>query len=261
MKARELILYLSCKYDGDWQKLYSAIKYREKVDPDEVDAFAEKFAFPYVTVIDEDYPPCLKDCFQPPFILFYKGNLKLIKNWRKCITIVGSRDAKPYGIQKCQEIAADVAKEGYVVVSGLARGIDTAAMKGAVDLGKAVGVLGTGLGTSYPSENASLQEAVGQKGLLITEYPQWVGVKRENFPCRNRILACLSCLTLLGGSGKSSGTLITAGYAVDQGREVACLPYRADEGSSNNLLIQTGAALVQNATDVLDLIRPIRPEK
>ncbi len=257
MKANELLLYLSCKYDGDWHKLYQAIKVREGVRPDDVVDFAKKFTTPYVTIVDEDYPSILKECRQPPFVLFYRGNIKLIKDWRNCITVVGSRDAKAYGIEKCREISKDVAKEGYTIVSGLAKGIDTAAIQGALPLGKAVGVLGTGLGIAYPNENRDLQEMVAKKGLVITEYPDGVGVKRENFPCRNRILASLSCLTLLGGSAVHSGTLITAGLATDMGREVACLPYRADEGNSNNLLIQTGAALVQNAEDVLNLIRPV----
>ena len=258
MKASELLLYLSCKYGGDWHKLYQAIKIRENVIPEMVRKFAEQYATPYVTIVDDDYPSILKECRQPPFVLFYRGNIELLKDWRNCITIVGSRNAKTYGMDKCREISRDIAKEGYTIVSGLARGIDTAAMRGAVELGKAVGVLGTGLDTAYPSENRELQELVAQKGLLISEFPNGIGVRKENFPCRNRILACLSCLTLLGGSAEHSGTLITAGLAADMGREVACLPYRADEGSSNNLLIQTGAALVQNAKDVLNLIRPTR---
>ncbi len=258
MKANELLLYLSYKYDGDWHKLYQAIRVRESVIPQLVEDFAKNFTTQYVTIVDEDYPSILKECHQPPFVLFYRGNIKLIKEWRNCITIVGSRDAKPYGVDKCREISGGIAKEGYTIVSGLARGIDTAAIRGALPFGKAVGVLGTGLDTAYPNENRELQELVAQKGLIITEFPNGVGVRKENFPCRNRILASLSCLTLLGGSAKHSGTLITAGIAVDMGREVACLPYRADEGSSNNLLIQTGAALVQNAEDVLNLIRPAK---
>ena len=255
MKANELLLYLSCKYGGDWHKLYQAIKIRESVIPQLVAEFAKQYPTPYVTIVDEDYPAVLKEGHQPPFVLFYRGNIDLIKDWRNCITIVGSRDAKPYGMDKCREISGDIAREGYTIVSGLARGIDTAAIQGALPFGKAVGVLGTGLDTAYPSENRDLQELVAQKGLVITEFPNGIGVRKENFPCRNRILASLSCLTLLGGSAKHSGTLITAGLAADMGREVACLPYRADEGSSNNLLIQTGAALVQNADDVLNLIR------
>lgn len=254
MKANELLLYLSCKYGGDWHKMFQAIKARENVVPELVEGFAANYSTPYITIVDPDYPSILKECNQPPFVLFYRGKIDLIKDWRKCITIVGSRDAKTYGMNKCLEIAQDIAKEGYTVVSGLAKGIDTAAIRGALEAGKAVGVLGTGLDTAYPSENRELQELVAQKGLLLTEYPNGVGVKKENFPCRNRILASLSCLTLLGGSAKQSGTLITAGLAADMGREVACLPYRADEGSSNNLLIQTGAALVQNAQDVLNLV-------
>ena len=257
MKAKELLLYLVCKHNGDWVRVYNAIRSKEKVNPDEVVEFASNFKEKFITVVDESYPEPLRNCCKPPFLLFYKGNINLISSFKKCVTVVGSRDASAYGLSKTSEISTGLAEKGYTIISGMAKGIDSAAIKAAVGLGKAVGVLGTGLGVAYPSENRDLQDEVGQKGLLLAEYPSWVGVSKQNFPNRNRILASLSCLTLVGGSAPSSGTLITAGMAVDMGREVACLPYRADEGSANNLLIQTGAALVQNTKDVLNLIGPI----
>ena len=134
-------------------------------------------------------------------------------------------------------------------------------MAGGIEFNKSVGVLGNGLGYHYPAENHDLQESVGERGLLLSEYPDSVKPAKNHFPDRNRILAGLSCLTILGGSKPRSGTLITAGIALESGREVACLPYRADEGSANNLLIQTGAALVQNAKDVLDLLADFKTQK
>ncbi len=254
MNARHLLLYLATKHQGDWSAMMRAIKNKEPVSPLEVEANAERNQRSYMTLLDADFPVGLKNLTQPPFVLFYKGNIDLIKDYKKCITIVGSRDSSAYGMKKTHEIAEGLAKEGFTIVSGLAKGIDASAMKGAVDFNKAVGVLGNGLGYHYPAENYDLQEIVGEKGLLLSEYPDFVKPAKHHFPDRNRILAGLSCLTILGGSKPKSGTLITAGVALDSGRDVACLPYRADEDSANNLLIQTGAALVQNTKDVLDLL-------
>ncbi len=261
MNARHLLLYLANKYEGNWEAMMQAIKRKEPVSPAQVEENAQKNVRPYMTLLDVDYPLGLKNLAQPPFVLFYKGNIDLIKEYNRCVTIVGSREANAYGTSKTREIASDLAKEGYTIVSGLAKGIDAAAMAGGLDFNKSVGVLGNGLGYYYPAENHDLQESVGEKGLLLSEYPDFVKPAKSHFPDRNRILAGLSCLTILGGSKPRSGTLITAGIALESGREVACLPYRADEGSANNLLIQTGAALVQNAKDVLDLLCDSKPQK
>ncbi len=261
MNARHLLLYLAYKYEGDWEAMMQAIKRKEPVSHDQVEENAQKNARSYMTLLDVDYPVGLKNLSRPPFVLFYKGNIDLIKEYSRCVTIVGSREANAYGTKKTREISSDLAKEGYTIVSGLAKGIDTAAMAGGIEFNKSVGVLGNGLGYHYPAENHDLQESVGERGLLLSEYPDSVKPAKNQFPDRNRILAGLSCLTILGGSKPRSGTLITAGIALESGREVACLPYRADEGSANNLLIQTGAALVQNAKDVLDLLADFKTQK
>ncbi len=261
MTARMLLLYLSHKYKGDWMAMMKAIKAKEPVNCKEVEEFGQVQKRPFITLMDPEYPDALKNIDQPPFVLYYQGDFGLVSDFRKCVTLVGSREATSYGAKRSREIAEGLAKEGFTIVSGLAKGIDGAAMSGAVESGKAVGVLGNGLDYHYPSENAALQDRVAEKGLLLSEYPDGVRPSQRNFPNRNRILAGLSYLTLLGGSKPHSGTLITAGYALDDGREVACLPYRADEDSGNNLLIRTGACLVQNVQDVLELFPGRAKEK
>ena len=115
-------------------------------------------------------------------------------------------------------------------------------------------MLGNGIDVNYPEENAALQEEIGRTGLLISEYPEGVGPEASHFPCRNRILACLSKLTLVAEAHEKSGTLITAAYALNLNRELACFPFRADEGSAGNMLIKDGALLVENASEVLEAI-------
>lgn len=261
MKARDLLLYISNKQNGDWNATLKAIKAKEFVSPQDVSDYVRALKRPCITILDPDYPEPLKHISQPPFVLYYKGNRNLINDMNRSVTLVGSRDSTPYGLKRSREIAEGLAKEGITVISGLARGIDAAAIRGAVGYGKAVGVLGNGLDFHYPSENRELQDEVAEKGLLLSEYPDGVKPEKHHFPDRNRILAGLSCLTLLGGSKSHSGTLITAGFALDYGRDVACLPYRADEDSGNNLLIQTGACLVQNTEDVLNLLPGFRQKK
>ena len=261
MTARELLLYISHRHGGEWTAMMRAIKAKETVSSQEVTDFASTHKRNYITLLDPEYPESLKEIVQPPLVLYYKGNLDLIRDMNRSVTLVGSRDCTSYGLARSREIAEGLAQKGVTVVSGLAKGIDAAAIKGAVGRGKAVGVLGNGLDYYYPAENRLLQEEVAEKGLLLSEYPDGVKPEKRHFPDRNRILAGLSCLTLLGGSKSHSGTLITAGFALDFGRDVACLPYRADEDSGNNLLIQTGACLVQNTEDVLDLMPAFKQKK
>lgn len=254
MTSDDAILYVSAKNGGDWSGTLTDIKKKVHASEEEVMAMKARIHSHYVTIIDPDYPKVLHDCPQPPFVLYYEGNLDLIKDYRNCFTFVGSRDCTPYGAEMTRKIAEELALRGHAIVSGLARGIDTAAALAAVDHGKAVAIVGNGLGHCYPAENESLQRKIAEQGLLLSEYPDWVKSEPKHFPERNRLLAWLSAATILGGATPHSGTLITAAYALEAGREVGCLPYRADEGSANNLLIQTGAALIENADNVEELI-------
>lgn len=251
MEPRETLLYLSLKYQGDVLKMIDAIHTREDFDNDEAEAEIAKIHCPYVTVLDPEYPQALIETHCYPLVLFYRGNLSLVNDHMKCVTIVGSRACTEYGKEATTNIASEIARRGYTVVSGLARGIDTAANRGALPYGKSVAVLGNGIDYYYPSENSALQRDIGTMGLLLSEYPPTLAPSPESFPRRNRILAGLSGATILGGASGHSGTLITAAYALNYNRDLGCIPYRiGEEDSAGNAWIKTGASLIENADDV-----------
>ncbi len=154
-----------------------------------------------------------------------------------------------------EKISNELAMKNYTIVSGMAKGIDGVATRAALNAGgKAVGVLGSGIDMCYPMENEDIYENLKRGGLLISEYPPGIKPSKENFPFRNRIIAALSKLTIVGEANKKSGTLITVGYALEGGKEVACIPFRADEDSACNSLIRDGAALITSTEDVLNLL-------
>lgn len=254
IKAKELLAYLSLIHKGDWNLMYDDIRRKRRFDTKEAVSIVEKCGCKYVTLVDDDYPTILKECIKPPLVLWYRGNLELLSRFDRNVTIVGSRKCSDYGEQMTKKVASELAERGIGIVSGLARGIDTAALSEANRFGKAIAVLGNGIDVNYPEENAALQEEIGRTGLLISEYPEGVGPEASHFPCRNRILACLSKLTLVAEAYEKSGTLITAAYALNLNRELACFPFRADEGSAGNMLIKDGALLVESASEVLEAI-------
>jgi len=207
-----------------------------------------------ITIKDKDYPNLLKKIKNPPQILYYKGKILSEENR---FAVIGTRKCSIYGKQAVLEIAADLAEEGLVIVSGLAPGIDTFAHKAAVERKKrTIAVLGTGLDEKsiYPKENISLaRKIVELGGLLISEYPPGTPGSRFTFPQRNRIISGL-CLGLLVIEAKEkSGSLITANYAFSQKRKVFALPgsIYSPNSRGTHLLIKKGAKLIDNANDIL----------
>ena len=261
MEARDIIIFLCCKYKGQWKDVLDALRAREDINPSEVERVVKGLRCNVVTIMDEDYPEILRHVIQPPFALFYRGDLRLISNHKRCITIVGSREPTDYARTYSETIASDCARNGATIVSGLARGIDTAAAVGALPYGKAVAILGNGFNHYYPPENSHLQREIASKGLLLSEYPPFVGPSSEHFPCRNRLLAALSGVTFVGEAGPRSGTLITAGFALGFNRDLAALPFRAGEGKLNNELIKDGATPVETGDDLLFLAGISGPSK
>jgi DNA processing protein len=241
MTGREILVYLAIKHQGEWDQIVAAIRNREFFDSKEAEAVVASVKSKVVTIVDPDYPQALKEGPKPPFVLFYYGNLSLVDDKRQCITYVGSRKASSYGLKMAEKLCGQFARDGFSVVSGLARGIDTAAAKAAIDLGKAVAVIGNGVDFCYPPENAQLQKEIAEKGLLISEYPGESAPNPEHFPARNRLIAAFSQCTVVGEAGNRSGTLITVGHALGIGRDVCCVPYPADEESACNALIKEGA--------------------
>ena len=201
----------------------------------------EKRHISFITCDDAEYPS-LDGLYEPPPVLYYKGDISLLKS--NCVTIVGSRRATRYGIEAAQYFAEGLAKKGVTIVSGLARGIDTAAHKAALDCGgKTIAVTACGLDTVYPAENADLMDEIAAKGLVITEYPPGTPPLSFRFPERNRIMAAISTGVLVTEASKGSGALITADCAVELGRELWITPgsifSRMSEGS-NELLKECG---------------------
>jgi DNA processing protein len=201
---------------------------------------------------DPNYPSRLREIYDYPPVLYVRGSLPAEDE--PCLAIVGTRRPTVYGRQVTEEIAADLAGSGIMIISGLARGIDSVAHRAALDAGgKTVAVFGSGLDIVYPGENAKLAQAIIEHGALVSEYPLGVKPKAENFPLRNRIMSGLSLGVLVVEAGERSGALITAQQAVEQNREVFAIPgsILSPASQGTNRLIQEGAKLVRNYTDIL----------
>lgn len=206
-----------------------------------------------VTIEDEEYPPLLKNLHHPPYVLYMLGE-KMKWNELLTVAVVGTRKCSRYGKRATETIASALAESGAVVVSGMARGIDSAAARAALKSGgKTVAVLGSGLDVIYPAENKDLYKEISQNGVVITEYPPGTRPLRENFPRRNRIMAGLSYGVLVSQAPEKSGALITAAYAIENGRDVFAIPSDIFEigFEGSNELIRQGAKLVTCAEDII----------
>ncbi len=220
----------------------------------ELDRALQNPGISIVTLHDPDYPPLLRQIPDPPPFLYSHGSLGSVE---KCVAVVGSRNATEYGLSTTQEICRELAAAGVVVVSGMARGIDTAAHLGALaGGGRTVAVLGCGLDTVYPPENKSLFHRIAENGAIISEFPLAEPPIPSNFPVRNRIISGMSRATVVVEASKKSGSLITAGLALEQGREVFAVPgsVHSFRSSGTHGLLKQGAALAENAGDILDFL-------
>jgi len=206
---------------------------------------------------DPLYPPYLKEIYDPPAVLFAKGRLDLLG--RTSLGIVGTRRPTPYGLAATERLGSELAASGLVIVSGLARGIDTGAHRAALSVnGDTVAVFGSGIDHIYPAENRRLADDIATKGLLLSEYPMGAPGHPQNFPQRNRIISGLSVGVLVVEGAQYSGSAITAQLALEQGREVFAVPGNITSKLSwaPNILIKQGAKLVQSAEDVLAELSP-----
>ena len=205
---------------------------------------------------DPDYPPLLAELDDAPPALIVRGDLTLAAG--AAIAMVGARNASAAACRFARGLAADLGSAGSVIVSGLARGVDTAAHQGALGTGT-IAVIASGIDIAFPPENRALQEEVATRGLLVTEQPPGAEPLARHFPSRNRIIAGLSLGVVVIEAAPRSGSLITARLAVEAGREVMAVPGSPLDPRAQgcNLLIREGATLVQNAADVLEQIRPI----
>ncbi|SDY72616.1 DNA processing protein [Evansella caseinilytica] len=208
----------------------------------------------YVTIFDEGYPHYLKQIYDPPWILYYKGDSRLFIQTHY-LSVVGTRHPSIYIGEELQKILPPLIKKNIVIVSGLALGIDRLAHEITIASGgKTIAVLGCGLDYIYPKANSGLFRQIAHDHLLVTEYPPYTAPQKWQFPERNRIISGLSQGTFVVEANEKSGSLITSDLALQQGRDVFALPGRISNPASGgtNRLIQEGAKLVLHANDILD---------
>lgn len=242
----------------DRRTMDSLLETRRRVDLEVELARLDKLGIAVLTWDDDDYPPLLKQLRaidQAPPVLYLRGSLSETDEWS--LAIVGTRTASPYGLQITYQLARDLSANGLTIVSGLALGVDAEAHQAALDLGRrTIAVLPCGLHTIYPPKHRLLASKIVQHGALMTIFPLGTRPEAKNFAPRNRVLSGLARGVLVTEAGQKSGALLTAGYALEQGRDVFAVPgnITAQGSAGVNRLIQDGAHPVLSAQDVLSVL-------
>jgi DNA processing protein len=234
----------------------SALARHLRRQAEEVLSSARRLGIDAVAWGDPAYPALLAPIPDAPLVLWLKGNASVLA--QPSVAIVGSRAATPYGLEAASRLAGDLAAAGALVVSGLARGVDSAAHRGALQAGgQTAAVLGSGVDVVYPPEHQTLAETIVGRGVLVSELPPGTPPRAFHFPARNRIISGLSLAVVVVEAAEKSGSLITAGCALDQGRAVLAVPGNILSGRHRgcHALIRDGAAVVESAEDVLAELR------
>lgn len=241
-------------------KVAKIVAQRSALEADSEEAKANAFGARLVTPADTDYPRRLLEIHDPPLALYVQGTLEGRDG--SGVALVGSRRTTHYGLETAERLALQLAGNGITVVSGLARGIDTAAHRGALKAGgRTVAVLGGGLDCLFPPENAGLARQIMQQGCVLSEYPMGRQPDKTTFPVRNRIVSALSLGVVVVECDVASGAMITARQAMEQGRTVFAVPGRIDSLGSRgpHRLIRDGACLVRDTSDILDELGALLP--
>ena len=239
--------------DGVERSQLKLLENHDLAPADRILADCQRLDIRLLTLSDAAYPGRLKNIYDPPALLYCKGRLPLLDDLL-CVAVVGTRDCTPYGVACAEKLGFGLASGGAAVVSGLAQGLDAAAIRGALRAGGVtVGVVGNGLDVYYPYESRYLYEDVASAGILLSEYPPGTEPASGHFPVRNRIISGLSLAALVVEAPEKSGALITAATALEQGRDVFAVPGPIDAPASVgcNCLIRDGAGLVSDASDIL----------
>lgn len=260
-----------CEYYDSFEAIYNAepeeIAFIEGISQRHLEKFCDKslkrateimeeciaLRIDILTIFDDMYPENLKNISDPPIVLYVKGrfpNMDKIPS----VGIVGSRRPSNYGAKMAEKIAEDLGNKGFIIISGMARGIDTCAHRGAIKSeALTIAVLGCGVDVLYPPENGAVKDLIEQNGAVISEFAPGTAPLPSHFPVRNRIVSGLSNAILVVEGKASSGSTITANLAKDQGREVFCLPGNVDNplSSASHMLIRDGARLITSAHDII----------
>lgn len=245
MNTRETIYAYAVKYQGDWTRIGQALRDKESVSP------PPESPIPYVTLVDPDYPDCFRSLRYPPWILFFRGDLSLAS--RDCAGIIGSRRCTSQALENTKTVTEGL-MDRYVIVSGLARGIDAAAHETALKA-HTIGIIGCGLDRVYPKENAPLYKAMGQSHLLLSEYPPATPPLAKHFPWRNRLIAACCKFVVIPEAEIRSGTMHTVNACLELSKTVYCLPspFGQTHHSGGSWLISQGAQILFETAQLKEL--------
>lgn len=232
---REQLIYYSFKYQGQWNKIYEAIESNQPWENVTVNNA--------IVIGDKDYPSSFYDLKCPPFVIYTLGNKDLLQ--KEAISIVGSRNVCDYGYRASISLC-EYLKDKYVLVSGLAKGVDSIVAQVGLEQGYTIGVLGCGINVVYPKSNQRLFERMTSEQLIISEYPNDVPPYAHQFPKRNRLIAALGSALVVTQAAMKSGTMITVNEAIALNKDVYVVPYKMDDenGVGCNYLIQQGAQCI-----------------
>jgi len=241
MQARQILIALAIKHQGDWMKIYKDIQDRNSEGLEEIDTNIDA-----ITRVDKDYPEELKKIHQPPFVLFYKGNKELLK--RKIVAVCGSRETTEGQIARTKKIVNKLNENDYAVINGLTAGIGHTALETAKNK---IAVLGFGIDACYPNSEKKLKEEIEKSGLIISEYPQDVYPATENFMARQRIVAGLCDKMAIISAEKQSATIAGVSLALCNAKDIYCVPDLDNDESECNKLINEGAFMLITGNELL----------
>ena len=261
LNTKEVLFYFSMKYQGEWESIYHAIMTKEKVEEDVLRQYQKECQCKYFTILDEEFPVEWKRIHRPPFVIYYQGNLDLLKEERK-IAVVGTRNPSTYYENIAATLSYELATLGVTIISGMAKGIDTIAHQSSMRAqGKTIAILGSGILFPYPKNNEELYRKLCENQLVLSEYPQKVLPMKHHFPFRNRLVVGLSKGLLAVQAKPHSGTGISVQYVVEQNISVFCPPSLFREESANNLLLRQGAVLTENVEDIFQELNWLKKAK
>lgn len=255
----EFLLAMAFREEGEWQGILNEVKKKRYVSQEEIHECYAKVKGNFILFNDDNYPEKLKNVIYPPFVMFTHGNQKILEE-KSFLAVVGSRNLSPYGKKVTEKIVGEVLDilPDTVIVSGLALGADETAMRVAMGKNaKIIGVSGAGIESIYPSSSQDIYDyCKGTNGLLISEYPSLSKPDADHFPMRNRILVGLCDALLVVEGEEKSGTSISVGYGIDQGKTVMAIPRNIDDSKTlTNKLIKDGAESVLSGKDVVSFLK------
>ena len=259
--SRKILIYFSVKYQGDPFKIIAAMQLHEERDVSlkEVNKACDSVKSKVVTFLDFDYPLCLKNMYRPPLVLYYYGDISLLDDEKHKYAVVGSREYNDYGEAATNKLVEEMAR-GNVLVSGLARGIDTIAHLAAINNhGRTIAVLGSGIDNCYPPENKELYETLKKDHLVISEYPGMSEPLSSHFPMRNRIVVALSQGIIVPQiNSHMSGTIISVNMALSMNKPVFVVPHSIFSNTVNDDLLLEGATLAYSGKQIMQDLKWIK---